>query len=320
MKLWHRIFTTFAIVIVLAATILLAWYNYVLRIQYNLSQPTIFTVTQGSSSREIVDKLAAQGLVQYPTATLLYVHQHGVVFLAGDFTIPQSYTLSDLMQILSKEQKSSTKLVIPEGWNRQQIADEIGTHNLSASTFLSLSRASEGMLFPDTYDIDKNTTEKDIFTRMTDQYTKEIGTMQVTAQELTLASIVEREGKNDTDRPIIAAVYANRLKIGMALEADPTVQYAKYTDLGLAPLENGKRNYWAPITKADYANVISPFNTYKVNGLPPHPICNPGLKSIIAVKNPAKISALYFFHTASGQIITSNTLDEHNRNKAIYLK
>jgi UPF0755 protein len=116
---------------------------------------------------------------------------------------------------------------------------------------------------------------------------------------------VEREAKKEEDRPLIASVYLNRLKKGMKLEADPTIQYAK--------------GNWQPITEAEYHSVDSPYNTYRYAGLPPGPIANPGLASILAVLQPAKTDFLYFFHTKSGETIYSMTNAEHEKKKQKYL-
>jgi UPF0755 protein len=121
---------------------------------------------------------------------------------------------------------------------------------------------------------------------------------------LVVASIVEREAADDADRPQIAAVYENRLKQNMPMDADPTIQYA----LGS----------WDPITASDYQSVQSPYNTYLHTGLPPGPISNPGLKSIQAAITPANTTYLYFF-SAKGQLYLSNTYQEQLAKIAEYL-
>ncbi len=279
-----------------------------------------FEIAPGQTSRDIAEHLAAQGFISNQNVMLLYVYTHNILFLPGTYTVPNSYTLPKLLEIFSKEQANELKLTIPEGYTRQQIAQLLPKFNLSPATFLTVTKADEGTLFPDTYNLSDKTTEQTLRDRMVDQYAKKTVDLTLDRNALILASIVEREAKNDTDRAVIAAIYRNRLKIGMALEADPTVQYAKYTDLGPAPLKDGQPNYWAPITKVDYTGVTSSYNTYLHAGLPPGPICNPGLKSLTAAVKPAQTDALYFFHAPDGRLITSNTLDEHNANKAKYLK
>lgn len=126
-----------------------------------------------------------------------------------------------------------------------------------------------------------------------DQKTKKL---RITPETVILASIVERESLGDEDRSQIAGVYANRIRQGIRLEADPTIQYA--------------RGSWVAITKDHYKSVISPYNTYLNDGWPPGPICSPGLKSLEAAAAPAKHDYLYFFH-AKGQTYFSKTYAEH---------
>ena len=129
--------------------------------------------------------------------------------------------------------------------------------------------------------------------------------------DLILASIIEREAKKDEERPKIAALYLNRLAQGMKLEADPTVQYGR--DLALLKSEAlANVKLWQPLSSGDTRSIASSYNTYANIGLPPGPICNPGLKSIKAAKNPeAGITALYFFHDAGGVVHFTNSFAEH---------
>jgi UPF0755 protein len=129
-----------------------------------------------------------------------------------------------------------------------------------------------------------------------------------------LASIVEREARQASERPTIASVYLNRLAADMPLQADPTVQYAIATRDGAAA---SAYNYWRDLSPADLS-IDSPFNTYKASGLPPGPICNPGEASIRAVLQPAKTQYMYFVANSdgSGTHLFARTLDEHNANVA----
>ncbi len=308
-----------SVVVVLAGASAGLWYLNALRVVHK-SPNAQFEITQGQSTTEIVSRLQQDGFIDNTLPVLLYIRLHHSVFLAGTFTLPDHYTTVQLIDTFSKEDKRETKLVIPEGWSKEQIAQELDERGLDGPAFLREATSAEGTLFPDTYSIDARTTAKDIFERMRTRYDQQTATVHPNRNELILASIVEREAVGDSDRPVIAGIYRNRLRIGMRLEADPTVQYAKYTDIGPPPLKDGKKNYWAPITKTDYSGVKSPYNTYLNGGLPPAPICNPGLKSIEAAIRPGSSDAFYFFHTKDGQLITSRTLDEHNINKAKYLR
>ncbi len=204
-------------------------------------------------------------------------------------------------------------VTLREGLNRQEIARNLAAAGVvDAPSFLAATSADEGYLFPDTYQFYPNSSAGEVRQKLIGTFTEKLAALSPTRDQIILASIVEREAKGDADRGQIAGVYHNRLKRGMKLEADPTVQYGKYTELVKAPSVAGGLDYWAPITLADYQTVVSPFNTYLHTGLPPTPICNPGLKSLAAAVSPATTSALYFFHTKDGTAIFSSTLKEHD--------
>jgi UPF0755 protein len=168
----------------------------------------------------------------------------------------------------------------------------------------------EGTLFPDTYRFFPDTPAGEVVTKLRSTYTERTASLNPTASELVLASIVEREAINDADRAIITGVYSNRLKVGMTMGADPTVEYSKDTLAYKAAGYPESFTFWGPITQADYHNVVSPFNTYLQTGLPPFPICNPGLKSIEAAQNPQS-NPYYYFGYKDGKILLSKTLSEH---------
>ena len=162
--------------------------------------------------------------------------------------------------------------------------------------FTKLAATFEGYLFPDTYEVKIDITSVELIKLMRETFDKKTSKLRITPETVILASIVERESIGDEDRSQIAGVYANRIKLDMKLEADPTIQYA--------------RGNWAAITRDHYKSVISPYNTYLFDGWPPGPICSPGLKSLEAAAAPAKHDYLYFFH-AKGQTYFSKTYAEH---------
>lgn len=308
------------LILLVSFAITIAWYlNFIGQAMTRPNNIKTFEITAGQSSSEIIDRLKSQGLIKYPSVVLAYVYTHPILFLPEVYNIPERYTIPTLLRQMATKTIKDQKLTVPEGYSREQIAQLLPTFALSETKFLDLTKGLEGTLFPDTYYVNEKTDEADLVKRMTDRYHEKTDSLKISVNDLILASIVEREGQTDADRPIIAGIYKNRLKIGMALEADPTVQYGKFTDLGLAPIVDGKKNYWAPIKKSDYTEVKSNYNTYLHSGLPPSPICNPGLKSINAVLQSSQTDAYYFFHTASGRLITSRNIDEHNANKAKYL-
>ncbi len=170
----------------------------------------------------------------------------------------------------------------------------------------------EGYLFPDTYTLPRRTTADDLVARMVSRFEKALTpeTRQQAASRglrvralVTLASLVEKETAKADERPLVAAVYANRLKAGMGMQCDPTVIYA---------LERAGR-YNGNLTRADL-QFDSPYNTYRYAGLPPGPIAAPGQASLEAAANPAAVDYLYFVSRNDGSHAFATTLNEHNRN------
>ncbi len=174
------------------------------------------------------------------------------------------------------------------------------------------ARDLEGYLFPDTYTLPRRTTADELVARMVARFEKALtpemrqkaASRGLRVRELvTLASLVEKETASAEERPLVAAVYANRLKVGMGMQGDPTVIYA---------LERAGR-YTGNLTRADL-QFDSPYNTYRYAGLPPGPIAAPGQASLEAAANPAAVPYLYFVSRNDGTHAFATTLDEHNRN------
>lgn len=208
------------------------------------------------------------------------------------------------------------KIVIPEGFRAEQVAERLaGDHVVDAREFEELvrRRGLEGHLFPSTYSFPPGYGAEAALRKMVEAYELQIASAYARAdpkpalplpQTLTLASIVEREAVLREERPVIAAVYMNRLKKRMPLQADPTVQYA---------LGSWKKG----LTRADL-KTPSPYNTYLRRGLPPGPICSPGLGSFRAALAPARTEALYFVADAKGGHIFSATNEEHAQARRLY--
>lgn len=207
------------------------------------------------------------------------------------------------------------KLTVLEGWRSEEIAGELSARDITnAQEFLDIVRARnlEGKMFPSTYLFTTQMPASAVVEEMLAQYHKSIDplfkeypTDLTESQVLTLASIVEREAVWHEERPKIAAVYINRFRMGKKLEADPTVQYA----LGFSLKEN---RFWKKRLTYKDLKTDSPYNTYRNEGLPPAPICNPGYESIRGVLNPTKdFTAIYFVADRGGKHVFSNTYKEH---------
>ncbi|MDD5656585.1 MAG: endolytic transglycosylase MltG [Elusimicrobia bacterium] len=205
------------------------------------------------------------------------------------------------------------KIVVPEGFSARQIAERLeGAGVCPAEDFARLAREGlfEGYFFPTTYFFEPGTEADAVARRMRQEFRRRVEPEYARVQPrprltlhqaLTLASIVEREAVRKAEQPMIAAVYLNRMRIRMRLQADPTVQYA----LG----------YWKKgLTSKDLA-APSPYNTYLHYGLPPGPICSPGLEAFQAVLNPAATPALYFVADHSGGHVFSDNAEQHAQAK-----
>lgn len=269
------------------------------------SKSQYFTVKDKISKRDLATELHSSGLIKSAISFEIYTKVKKMNLQTGQYKFAPSMTIAQIARDIAEGKVAQFKITFPEGYDIAQMADRLASTGLiSKNKFIEAAKGEEGYLFPDTYNFSTNATPADIVKIMKNDFKKRTANITVTPDVVILASIVEREaGKND-DRALIAGVYAKRLKEGMRLEADPTVQYAKGS--------------WDPITQSDYQNVISLYNTYLHAGLPPGPICNPGLKSLEAAANPTITDYEYFFQTKDGRTIYSKTYAEHTQNIAKY--
>jgi len=203
-------------------------------------------------------------------------------------------------------------ITFPEGWRREQIAARLANTlaGFDEQLFLQLTAKSEGQLFPDTYLIPFQATPQDILTIFLKNFTKKTGLDPQSGADreiIILASLVEREAKSDPDRAIISGILKKRLANDWPLQVDASVQYAA----------NRADNWWQPITDTKYP---SPYNTYLYPGLPPGPICNPGLAAINAVRTPQDSPYWYYLTGNDGVTYYAKTLDDHNLNISRYLR
>jgi UPF0755 protein len=281
------------------------------------------------------------GLIRSARAFRLRVELRGMERLlrTGDYQLRRSMNLDEILATLTAGRGGPTAdlVTIPEGWRAEEVAELLEARGIvAAPTFMELVVAGpadgapplppgatsfEGYLFPDSYDFGHNPTPESVLRTLVGQFDRRVdaGIRSTAAAHglsvhglITLASIVEREAMEPDEREDIAAVYHNRLDRGMPLQADPTVQYALLPFGTLAP----DALYWRRDLGADDLTVDSPYNTYRVSGLTPGPICNPGLAAIRAAAEPADSPWLYFVARGDGSHLFARTLDEHLRNVA----
>lgn len=316
--------------------------------------PAQFVVAPGSTARGIAENLAARGFISDARLFEAFVRVNGLAgqLEAGTFQLNPHMTIPQIAYALTDARAAELTVRVREGWRFEQTADYLAQNTpldgaeyrqraaqgvltgLDTTTYAEFldqrppGATLEGYLAPDTYRIPaEGATTLDLMKRQLDAFRDRVmplyrdavtnGTTKLTLHEvLTVASIVEREAVIDDERPTIAGVYLNRLARGMRLEADPTVQYAMgyQADSGL---------WWkAPVYLEEYGAVESPYNTYKVKGLPPGPIAAPGLASIEAVLNPETHNYLFFMAKGdgSGRHSFAQTFEEHLKNVEEYQK
>jgi len=230
----------------------------------------------------------------------------------GLYVLRRNMGTLNALRWIREGRSEQVKIVVPEGFMAGQIAARLQEGGVTdAKAFLDYVRENnlEGYLFPSSYMFRRGLPASEVahqmhvnFRRLVEPEIERAGQRRFTlAQVLALASIVEREARLRSEMPMVAAVYINRLDRRMRLEADPTVQYALGKDTG---------EWKKALTRADLG-VASKYNTYQYFGLPPGPICNPGLDAVRAVLYPAQTDALYFVADHTGGHVFSRTLDEH---------
>ncbi len=232
---------------------------------------------------------------------------------AGEYELVPGMSLRATFTKIERGERFLRRLAVPEGRSVAEVEAILeDSFGLDMSDY---SRPAEGSLLPDTYFYERGDSAKKLIERMQVALWAEVDRLWASRQAslplqspeeaLILASIVEKETAVASERPLVAAVFVNRLKRGMRLQSDPTVIY------GITSGETLDR----PIMRSDL-NKTTPYNTYRIGGLPPTPIANPGRASIAAVLNPADVSYLYFVADGSGGHAFADTLNEHNRNVA----
>jgi UPF0755 protein len=326
----RRIVGALAILIILGILGSAAWlYATVGRPYKGYEAPEVFVeIAPGSSPAAMGRVLAAAGVVPNAPSfrTAVWLRGSGRRLQAGEYRFDAPISPADVVDKLARGDVYLQPITFREGLNIRQMAaifEERGFGTARAfiksasnpQAVAELDRQAtdlEGYLFPDTYTLPRNVTAEQLVSRMVSRFeqslTPEIreqaaGRGLSVRQLVTLASLVEKETAQADERPLVAAVYANRLKIRMGLQCDPTVIYA---------LERAGR-YTGNLTRENL-KFDSPYNTYRYAGLPPGPIAAPGLAALQAAANPADVPYLYFVSRNDGSHAFAATLDEHNRN------
>jgi UPF0755 protein len=304
------------------------WFAWAAVLPLQPPQTTFVLLRPGWSTRHIARDLQQQGVIRSSAAFLMVQYVKGLRTLkAGEYKFDQPANALDVWSRLVRGDVYARTVVVPEGFNMYDIATAVEQAGLgSASDFLTAARSDiflvrnldpnakslEGYLFPDTYQFTRIDTAHDIAAAMVHRFRQEaqkIGLLGNAEMHriVTMASIVEKETADPKERPLVAGVYYNRLGRNMALAADPSVIYAA--------LLAGR--YRGTIYASDL-QFDSPYNTYKFPGLPPGPIANPGVASLLAAMHPAHTDFLYFVSDNNGHHRFARDLEEHSRNVAAY--
>ncbi len=315
----------------LALIILLLWYLTCLFVSpghgtvvYDASFPP------GSGVRKLASELKAGGVIRSSWHFVLLTRLRGAAhqLKAGDYRFSDDMTPDKILMKIVSGEADYRKFTLPEGYSMYQAAELLDQKGyFKKDAFLAKCRdksllarlglnesSAEGYLYPATYNLSRGGSEEQLLEQMIGQWNKlndaikaGEGTRQFSRHDIVmLASIIEKEAVAADEKPLIASVFYNRMRIGMPLQSDPTAVY-------------GVRSFSGKVTKADIQRP-SPYNTYLNKGLPPGPIGNPGSDAVQAALNPAKTDYLYFVARQDGTHQFSRTLAEHNQAVARFLR
>ncbi len=273
----------------------------------------LLIINKGQSVSDIASHLRELNLIESRMVFIFVARLKGFhdKIKFGEYMIPKTASIKDILDVVITGVPVQHKITIPEGLSTNSVIYRINNDPRVRGDLINFSE--EGVLAPNTYNFDVNTKKKDLFLKMKNNQERILEAawddrdpglpLENALELLILASIVEKEAGNEEDKKKVASVFLNRLKKKMRLQSDPTVVYS---------LTKGREPLNRELDRSDL-KTKSPFNTYKIYGLPPSPICNPSKSSIHAVSNPIKTDFLFFVADGEGGHNFSKNLKEHNR-------
>lgn len=307
--------------------LVLSIYSIILNWKIECSNPErLITIPKGASAQAVAQLLKSEACLQNETIfkLALTMTMKNKRIIPGRYNFKGISSISQVVNMITSHSRDRIRVTLIEGWSVEQFADELVQKlQIDQYKFMQLNKdfnfihslgidapALEGFLFPDTYILLKTYAEEDIIKIMANQFKYKMDQLKqgeslnsnLNMREITtLASIIQGEAIHEDEMPIISSVYHNRLRRGMLLQADPTIQYI---------IPGKARRLYNKDLKVD-----NPYNTYKYKGLPPGPINNPGLAALAAAANPTETDYLYFVSNGEGRHIFSRTNEEHNQAK-----
>lgn len=306
-----------------AITILYGYYNREINAAVDIPNGVArLTIESGMSTDEIAQYLLEEGLISDTNILMVYmVLNRDKSIQAGDYTIREDSI--NLVQLVDMFQRGSFehRLTFLEGWRVEEYIDYLRDRRGDefAQAFADSDFIQEGYMFPDTYTIEDGYLPGNLASWMRNNFDARVTEdmrIQATERGLTLdqvvilASIIEREMNIRPDRRVVAGILIKRWRNDWPLQADATVQYAK----------GNSENWWPVVTRNDLNSIQSPFNTYTNRGLPPAPIANPGLDSILSVIEYEESPYWFYITGRDGTTYFAETLDQHNRNVNLYIR
>ncbi len=307
-------FFSFLLFLMIAAAGAVWWVENYYASAGPLAAPGDIVLERGTGVRQIAEQLEASGVILHPDLFFALAVATGDArkMQAGEYAFPAGVSPRDIIAMMVQGKTVKHVFTVPEGWTTAQIIRAL--MQIPQLKGEIPQAFAEGELLPETYQFAYGDSRLSLLQRMRDAMQKVMVAaaggpvspygILTPVQLLTLASIVEKETHKPSERPRIAGLYLNRLRLGMKLQADPTVIYA---------LTKGQEDLGRALSLADL-NVNSPYNTYRYAGLPPGPICNPGKASIEAARNPLPTDELYFVADGTGGHRFAKTEKEHEAN------
>jgi len=312
----------FLFLLVLVAAGVVVFYFYV---PYGPSQETFVDITAGTGTEAMAAQLEQAGIIRSRYAFEAMKVAHGGALKAGEYRFDHAVPVTEVYARIRRGDVYTRTLVIPEGFNIFDIAQAVEAAGLgSKADFLAAERSHtelirqwspeatslEGYLFPDTYRFSRHATAQSMLATMVKRFGQMVMKLGATgdiSRVVTMASLVEKEVHIDAERPVVAGVFENRLAAGMPLQTDPAVIYASLL-----------RGTWTGAIHQSELHSDSAYNTYVQAGLPPGPICNPGVAALKAAMHPATTEYLYFVADATGATRFAKDIKEHEAQVAAF--